>query len=503
VAGVEEQVTATLSLSLALLLPALAAAQERPSEQEMFGEPAAAKPPPPPAEAKPPEAQPREPARPTLEGEPGAEERLGREVAAKEETLRLGGVLYLRSNLFSQESTAPARWTFTVPSLTDVYLDARPADRVRGFALGRMLFDPTQSATSTSVLPTAARAQNPRGVLDQLWLRFDVERTAFVTVGRQHVKWGVGRFWSPTDYLHAVRRDPLAVFDERTGTTMLRVHVPWEKRGWNFYGVAIAEPLVTQPTSALAAAPQQPAAPASNALGAIGGGARAEVVVGTWELGLDAVAQRGIRPRYGIDLSGGIWELDVRGELSLRTGSDVQLFRRVAAPPQPILTQFAPFDPSGVRPMAVLGADWSHKYSDEDSFTVGVEYFYNANGYGDAAAYPVLLVANAFTPFYLGRHYAAAYLLLPRPGSWNLHTFTLSAIANASDRSAVARLDWSYTLLTYLTLEAYAQGHLGTSGGEFRFGVNLPAQELPGTKVPAILVQPQLADVGLALKLAL
>src|SRR6266545_4333548 len=258
-------VALALALALALLLgPIPAAAQERPSEEDLFGKPSEAKtseakpPPSPPAEAAPPQ----EPARPTLEGEPGAERRLAREVATKEEMLKLGGVLYLRSNLFSQESTAPARWTFTAPSLTDVYLDARPAERVRGFALGRMFFDPTQSASTTSILPTAARAPNPRGVLDQLWLRFDVERTAFVTVGRQHVKWGVGRFWNPTDYLHAVRRDPLAVFDERTGTTMLRVHVPWEKRGWNLYGVAIAEPLVTQPTSALGAAPQQPAAPA-------------------------------------------------------------------------------------------------------------------------------------------------------------------------------------------------------------------------------------------------
>jgi len=29
----------------------------------------------------------------------------------------------------------------------------------------------------------------------------------------------------------------------------------------------------------------------------------------------------------------------------------------------------------------VMAADWSHKYSDEDSFTVGAEYFYNSNGF--------------------------------------------------------------------------------------------------------------------------
>jgi hypothetical protein len=491
----------TLHIALFLALtPALSLAQDRPSEADLFGAP--------PAEAKPPEAQPQEPARPPAAGD--AEARLREEAGEKEDPLKLGGVLYLRSNVFSREGAPPAEWAFTAPSLTDVYLDVRPNDRVRGFALGRMLFDPTQTASSTSVIPGAARAANPRGVLDQLWVRFDVERAAFVTAGRQHVKWGVGRFWNPTDYLHAVRRDPLAVFDERTGTTMLRVHVPWERRGWNFYGVAIAEPLVTQGTSPLAPSAQPPAstsAAASNALGAIGGGGRAELVLGAWELGLDGVAQRGIRPRLGVDLSGALGEIDVRGELALRTSSDVPLFARVAGVPDaaPLELRYAVREPSGIRPAAVAGAEWSHKYSDEDAFTVGAEYFFNANGYDDARVYPLLLAANAFTPFYLGRHYAGAYLILPRPGSWNLHTFTLSLIANLSDRSAVARLDWSVTLLTYLTAEAYLQSHLGESGGELRFGIDLPpqAQALPGATIPAVFVGAPVVDAGLALRLAL
>jgi hypothetical protein len=423
----------------------------------------------------------------------------------KEDPLKLGGVLYLRSNVFSREGVAPADWTFTAPSLTDVYLDVRPDDRVRGFVLGRMFFDPTETASSTSVVPGTARVPNPRGVLDQLWVRFDVEHAAFVTVGRQHVKWGVGRFWNPTDYLHAVRRDPLAAFDERTGTTMARVHVPWEKRGWNFYGAAVAEPLVTQAASPLFPVPQQPPPPASNALGAIGGGARAEIVVGTWEIGADAVAQRGIRPRYGVDVTGGMGEVDVRGELALRTGSDVPLWARVPGVPAsaPLAVQYAVREPSGVRPAATLGAEWVHKYSDEDAFTLGVEYFYNSNGYDDPRVYPVLLATSSFTPFYLGRHYAGAYLVLPRPGAWNLHTFTLSLLANMSDESALARLDWNMSLLTYLTLEAYAQGHMGRDGGEFRLAVHLPPDELPGTAIPASLRGAPAVDVGLALRLAL
>ncbi len=64
-----------------------------------------------------------------------------------------------------------------------------------------------------------------------MWLNFDILHTAFVTAGKQHVRWGTARFWAPTDYLHLQPRNPLLPFDARTGTTMLKVEVPWEELG--------------------------------------------------------------------------------------------------------------------------------------------------------------------------------------------------------------------------------------------------------------------------------
>ena len=497
-------------LALALLVsPLLAPAQERPPEEDLFGGSS--------SEQQPGERKPASPRPPVTtgrgdaeesQGEEGAEQRLSGALSRTENPLQIGGVLYLRSNLSARESTPPSQWTLAAPSLTDVYLDARPTDRVRGFVLGRMQFDPTQGSSVAGVggvtLPGTTPASNPRVLLDQLWLRFDVERTAFLTIGRQHVKWGVGRFWNPTDYLHPVRRDPLAVFDERTGTFMARVDVPWEARGWTFYGMAIFEPLATEAVSPAATSVAglgpvtSSATGTASQLGRLGAGARAEIVLGGFELGLDGVVQRGIRPRFGIDVSGAISEVDVRGELAIRTSSDVPLFEG----PGPFSAATAAHEPQGIRPMALAGAEWTHKYSDEDTYTFGLEYFYNSNGYADATLYPVLLLHNAFTPFYLGRHYAGAYFLLPKPGAWNLHTFTLSLIGNLSDQTGVARLDWSMTLLTYLTLEAYVQGHFGSSGGEFRFSLDVPPNAIPGLP-GGVTVGPSTADLGLALRLHL
>jgi len=519
---------------LALLLASLpAAAQDRPREDDLFGAPApAAAQPPAPVEARPSDAEVfGRPASPGGEaaGRPAAEGRLQDELARTDNPLQVGGLLYLRSAVSALEDTPPSRWSFSAPSLADVFLDARPGDRVRGFGLVRTFYDSTASAGGASGLAalgpsqsgTIASSSALQGKLDQLWLRFDAGRAVFFTAGRQHVKWGAGRFWSPTDFLHLNRRNPLASFDDRTGTTMLKAHLPWERNGWNLYAMAIADRLVTPPTSVFHAPAR---AVPQNQLGALGGAARAEVVLGSWELGLDGVAQRGMEPRVGFDFSTALWELDVRGEISLRRGSDGPRWRPLGDLNALIEPASLRYQPRGLRTAAVLAADWQHKYSDEDTLTVGAEYFWNENGYSDPRVYPVLLFTSSFTPFYLGQHYGALYLSLPRPGSWNLHTFTLSVLANLSDRSAVGRLDWSMTLLTWLTLEAYLAGHAGARGGEFRFGldvvdsyrVRLPQGSCasiggtftgtaadPSCSTPPIRFAAPVVDAGVALRMAL
>jgi hypothetical protein len=526
--------TRTALLALASALAAAgAAAQDRPGEDDVFGAPAAQ--PPKPAEGKP--AAGKEPQRPTeadVFGKPAepagaagpaGEERVREELRRTEDPLKLGGLLYLRSILAATDEGPASHGSFTTPALLDLYLDARPSDRVRGFALARTFYDATLPRSDVpyqyrSPLSRAAALQsgaNPRAVLDQLWLRFDLDQRVFLTAGRQHVKWGVGRFWNPTDYLHVARRDPLAVFDERAGTTMLKVHVPWEARAWNFYAFAIAEPLVPPPALPGLQRPPEP----PNELGAVGGAARAEVVLGGWEVGIDGAAQRGMEPRLGLDASTGIWEIDVRGEVSLRRGADLPRLRNLGTADAP---SYALETVGGLRTAAVGAAEWQHKYSDEDTYTIGAEYFWNQNGYGDPQLYLPVLAAGLGTPFYLGRHYAGAYLLLPKPGSWNLHTFTFSLLGNLSDRSFIGRLDWSVTMLTYLTLEAYLAGHAGPKGGEFRFGfdwtsprtVSLPPVLYPVcTGLGGALAPPQctiappfrqaapLFDAGVALRMSL
>ncbi len=64
-------------------------------------------------------------------------------------------------------------------------------------------------------------------VLDQAWVKFDIERAAFVSLGKQHVKWGTGHIWNPTDALNPQHLDPLQPYDLRLGANLLTIQVPW------------------------------------------------------------------------------------------------------------------------------------------------------------------------------------------------------------------------------------------------------------------------------------
>lgn len=539
------QVSCMLGATFAAGEPLLA--QDRPSEADMFGAPAdqpAETPTPAPA---PEAANPTPPTTPEVAPNVGAEsapaaaeapaaasasqdqrdamalgassEPMFNQEAAVSDPLTLGGQLYLRMQTLAQRRAAVKDYRFSAPTLLDVYFDARPNDRVRGYVLGRMNYDPTQpdagaqlfggsaasdaSGSSVAGLSALAGSQTnaPRVALDQLWVRFDMWHTLFVTAGRQHVRWGTARFWTPTDFLHLRRRDPLAVFDVRTGTDMIKLHLPIESNGWNFYAYGVTS---NQYNTA--------------ALSNIAGAARAEFVAGSNELGLGAFVRRGSSAKFAADLSMGIGDFDVYAEAALTDAGDVDRVRYnpnatlpqidLSMPPdadeaamllQKTFSDFYPvYRGKGYKPQITGGLTYSHKYHDNDTFTVGAEYFYNALGYSDSNVYPGLIpvrpLENAATNFYLGKHYAALFLLFPSPFSLDLHSFTLSTLGNLSDRSFITRFDYSLQLLTHLRFEAFASVNYGKRTGEFRFGF----------EVPGIVVnEPMLFSLGMGLRLAI
>jgi hypothetical protein len=478
-------------------------------------------------------------------GSPEAPTRYSADVAPAD-PLKIGGQFYWRVMSSAKQGANPQHWGLSAPALLDAYMDARPNDRVRAFVLGRMFYDPTlpASASSSSAVggtgsvsaqandflgsTLAQQTRGPTVLLDQLWLRADILRTVFVTAGKQHVRWGTARFWAPTDYLHMVPRNPLLPFDSRTGTTMLKLHVPWEERGWNFYAYA------------LPMGPEVASSTGDNTFktGDVSAAARAEVVLGTLEASLGVFGNRSSKAKLAGDVSFGIWDLDFYGEAALRNAGDIDFVRfdqqgivlsttdggvtltnHTTGEPLDLTTKGAIVDAyfpahrgSGWKPQVTGGVSYTRQYADKDTFTVGAEYFYNALGYDDPNVYPGVLflshsspLKNPATFFYLGRHYLGVYATAPAPYSWDNTTFTLSTLANLSDRSGITRLDYSLVVLTHLRFEAYGAVHWGRRNGEFRFGIDRGG--LPETGIPEVdnlpRVPPALFDLGVGLRVAL
>jgi hypothetical protein len=421
-------------------------------------------------------------------GDSGLEERLSEKIAEENDPLQLGGTYFGRLNYTILEEGDPVDFPLSQPNITDVYFDARPTDRLRFYAQGRLLFDPTVDPDEPGRFGQT-RDQLDLD-LDQLWLKFDIDRTVYITVGRQQLRWGVGRFWFPNDFLFTQKRDPLAIFDERTGVDLVKLHVPVESLGWNFYAVAQLDG---------ADSPEK-----------VGGAARAEFLVDQTEFAVSSSYRDGDPLQLGIDVSSGVGPFDLRGAFTALYDTDQTFYRGDFEPetlsrPNPSdWVVPTPTDREGewlFRGLA--GAELGLRVFTDDTLFLGGEYFYNDLGYEDADLYPWLIFQGAFRPFYVGRHYAGLYASLPSPGQWDDTSFTASTLGNLSDRSFLSRLDFRLTMLTRLQFFAYGMLHWGNRG-EFNLRVELPPIELPdapdeledGLSVPATRAQ-----IGVGLQL--
>lgn len=433
---------------------------------------------------------------------------------ATDNPLQIGGTYYQRLIVSGQEGKSLSSTPMTMPLQFNGYFDARPSDRLRGFLDLRLMYDPTRDAfsnttrggstaslqtastsstSSTSAAPTTLGGgpsqvpNNPQTVLNEAWLKFDIARTLFVTAGRQHIKWGAARFWNPTDFLNPQRRDPLMPYDLRLGSTMLKVALPIEGTQTAFYAVALFDnPL------------------AASTLGQLGAAVRAETVLGDAELGVDAVWRRGSAPLVGADLSMPIGPLDAYVEASCLLGRSAPVYALTA----PLragndvskLLRSSTLQPGAVQ--VATGANYVFAWTDNRQATLGVEYFFNQLGYKDPSIYPVLIFLGKYQPFYTGQQYAALYFTAEGPDAEKHTSYTVSTLANVSDRSLISRVDFSWRFLTYLTFAAYADAHYGASGGEFNFSLHTPALTFNGGPIPEIVLPPTRFDVGVSLRMS-
>ncbi|HIA01500.1 MAG TPA: hypothetical protein EYN66_06255 [Myxococcales bacterium] len=380
---------------------------------------------------------------------------------AANDKLQLGGLMYMRMRASITDGTRIDDHKMSMPNLVDLYLDSRPNDRLRGFVRGRLNWDPT--IDESAPLNEAQDIKQLSVLLDQLWLKTDIGRELFITIGKQPIRWGTTRIWNPVDVVNGSRRVPLSLFDERTGVAMVKLHLPIESLGWNFYALTLVDEVET--------------------LDEIGLAGRAELVFWNVELGLTGAWRKDVDPKAGIDISAGVLDMDLTAEVGM-TFEDELPTLQVSA-----------------------GMEYGVRYSESDAIYIGAEWFYNQNGSTETD--PIKLFSGETQFFYTGRHYGAVFISLPSPGLWNDSTFALSTVANLSDRSFLTRLDLIQRVKTFMTLQAYATIHYGRPG-ELNLGPDAfddttrqIAQRLLYPDDPSRELTKPVVDLGLMLRINL
>jgi hypothetical protein len=447
----------------------------------------------------------------------------------KEDALKIGGQFYVRAITTVFEHQPLGHSNFNVPTLLDVYLDARPTDRLRAFVLGRLAYDPLLSSTAVITgVPTTVtgfqQVSNPAVYLDQAWLAFDIARSVFVTAGRQHVKWGTGQYFNPDDFLASQPRDPLAVFDARLGVSMLRVQVPWERTGLSFTAVALFESTqnisTTGTTIGSSAGSVNLISGTQNAsnglLEDVGGAGQIEWDFRGGAVGVNALAQRNRAWRVGSYLTAGVGDFDLYGEAVVKQCLDFpnSTPNTTCGPSNstniivPGTYSGYPFgavqQPSSPVFQAVAGVTYAINFEGNKSITLGAEYFYNQASF-TASQYPNLIFQGAYQPFYLGRNYLAVSATLTDTTA--KMTWVLTNIGNLTDVSFITRVDFLVTVLSYLQVESFVSVDYGHLGGEFRLGFdipNVPVNAGGSGPVPVnLVVHAPIVQLGLGLRMAL
>ncbi|MBX7100468.1 MAG: hypothetical protein K1X89_22310 [Myxococcaceae bacterium] len=412
--------------------------------------------------------------------------------ALEKDPLQIGGTIYFRGalDIGQGDSGACCAVGYGAPFLIDAYLDGRPSPRVRAMARPRLLYTPVLDSTeSLGLRSSLGPTTGLTGTLDQLWINFDVFRTVYVTIGRQHVKWGVSTLWSPTDFLASGLKNPVAVFDDRVGVDMVRIQVPIESANANVSLMGVVDPV-----GALRGDPRP------------GVALRAEWSFWTAEVGGGAFLQQGRRPRFAFDVSAGLGPIDAYGEVGIRNDSDRPVWSMDVAPDPGtgFIGQYSGGTAKvGIQPSVTGGVRLPVKLSETRSLMLGLEAFYNSSGYTDSRIIPWLTLNGDYTPFYFGQIYAAAYASLslsePYPISLGLNT-----IGNLNDRSFVARVDFSWRFFNALGVELFAEVPFGREGGEFRLNYRFPDQLAPDGSVlfPATSQRLSYFRFGLAFRIS-
>ena len=401
-------------------------------------------------------------------------------------TTTVGGRADLAVSGSRSTEEPPASMVWRTRPAAYLFLDSRPRSDSRGYLRVSLTPRSAPGARVTGSGRTAAGTDSPSNLqLLELWGKWQApESGTFWTVGRQPLRWGAAQFWNPTDFMSPEVRDPLALFDDRSGVDAARVNIPFESENASLIFVASLMPPSPPQTADLVGSMSQTRDVQLAARGEWSAGSAETAVSLAW-------SERG-PTRTGLSLSVGAGPLDFVLEGACIARTNRTFFRRARSEEDPSTGTEGAGSPSNpivttsrsqlCLPQAVAGLSWQYAYGNSDAVTLGGEYFWNGLGHDQ----PDLELAAAVTgnagPLYIGQQYAAAYGLLPGPGDWDDTSFQAQAIMNLTDASSLYRAAVVQTFLKSSQLALAATWRDGR--GEFRLDEATVARALQNVRLP-------------------
>lgn len=344
-----------------------------------------------------------------------------------------------------------------------LFFDARPSEDLRVYGSVKAAYPfSTETADGISV---------PNLSVFELFADFNLNDKVYFRMGKSTVKWGVGYFWSPADVINL---EPINVLDaeaQREGPINFRINVPIAGTQNNLYFYTILDSEdVDFDTTALAA--------------------KAEFLLGNYEVGLGAYYRYDTAERAMLTLTGPLGDFDIFGEAMVSRGSAKTYVTSIA--PNGTISKRTDDD---VRDSLFFSASAGFLYSNSnENLTIIGQYYYNGEGYSNsdrdslvsqaklaiAAAFPNPATMASLSASLLslisgsGQHYAA--LMLSKGELLSIEDLSASviAMANLSDLSGLVKpsLSWSVTDNFKLTLSPmFLFGPTGS--GEFSMAGDL------------------------------
>jgi len=364
-------------------------------------------------------------------------------------------------------SDADSHSVYAKPAAT-LFFDARPAEDFRAYGSAKLAW-PFSATTTTDNIAV------PNIKIFELFTDFSAGDKVFFRFGKSTVKWGVGYFWSPADVINVESISVLSPDSQREGPVSFRVHVPVLGTQTNFYMYTIIDEVDPDfATTALAA--------------------KAEFLVGSFEIGLGAWYRYDTAEKAMATLSGSIGQVSLFGELAASRGSAKTFVTSITAGLPPVVNYSST---AANRNDYFVSGTAGFMWTDSDlNLTAVGQYYYNGEGYADAdreariAEARVAQTALASTPFAAGfdaalkgiiygsgRHYAAFSL-----SKNELFVEDLSAsvfvIANLSDGSGFVKPTLTWKPVDRISLSAGPTFAFGSGDSEYVILNDGPAMTL-------------------------